>query len=84
MRDVRVQFRAALVVAGDPVRRQSCSAVVAVSRPEVVLAAAGRAAVHQLAAGHRNEAALVAFDDLDVADYELVVNGDAAERLQLV
>ena len=48
----------------------------------MVLAAALRAMGRQLAAGHGHERAVGAFDDLQVADHEAVVERDRAERLE--
>src|SRR4029077_9267511 len=57
-------------------------ALVAEAGAQVVLRAALRAAVGQLAAGHRHERPLGALDDLQVADDEGIVERDRAEGLQ--
>ena len=51
-------------------------------RAQVVLLAAPRAVVGELAARHRQEQPVVAVDELDVADDEGVVEGQRAERLE--
>src|SRR5207302_166774 len=71
---VGVARRAALV--------QLAAALVAEAGAQVVLAAALRAVVGQLAAGHGHERALGPLDDLQVAHHEGVVEGHRAERLK--
>src|SRR5262249_49440241 len=80
--DVGVQLGPAVGVARGPVLVELRAALVAEPRPQVVLAAAARAAVGQLAAGHGHERPLGALDDLQVADDEGVAEGDRAEGLE--
>src|SRR5205823_8988755 len=58
------------------------AALVAEAGAQVVLAAAGMAAVGQFAARHGHERPLGALDDLQVADDEGVVERDRAEGLE--
>src|SRR5919204_435285 len=74
--------RPARGVAGGAVLVQLVAALVAVAGPQVVLVAALAAAVRQLAAGHGHERAFGAFDDLQVAHDEGVVERDRAEGEQ--
>src|SRR5438105_4696376 len=77
--DVGVELGPAVGAAGGAVLVEPAAALVAVPGPQVVLAATAGAAVRQLAAGHGNERALGAFDDLEVADDEAIVKRDRAE-----
>src|SRR6185295_508274 len=84
MGDVGVELEAHVALgargdAGEPVATNE-----AVLGAQVVLAAAAGAALADLAGGHRDEGALLALDDLEVADDEGVVEGDGAERPELV
>jgi hypothetical protein len=58
---------------------ESQAAVVAVTGAEVVFLAAALAAVAELSGGHGEEQAVVAFDQLHVANDERVVEGERAE-----
>ena len=80
--DVGVQLDAAVGVAGGAILVELAAALVAEAGPQMVLAAAAVAAIRQLAAGHGHERALGAFDDLQVADDEGVVERHRAEGLQ--
>src|SRR5262249_41570099 len=77
-----VQLGAALGVADRAVLVEAAAALVAEAAPQVVLRAAVRAAVGELPRRHRDEEALGALDDLQVADHEHVIEGDAAKGLQ--
>src|SRR5262249_4030926 len=76
------QLGPAIHVAGGPVLVEFAAALVAVASPQVVLAATLLAAVGQLAGRHGHERALGAFDDLQIAHDEGVVERDRAEGLQ--
>ena len=60
------------------------AALVAVAGAEVIFFTAAVAVVGELSGGHREEEAVVAVDELDVADDEGVVEGQGAERLEPV
>src|SRR6185503_12330683 len=64
--------------------RDFAAALVAVLRAKVVLRSAAAAPFHDLAGGHGHECAAGALDDLEIADDERVVDGDAAEGAELV
>ena len=56
------------------------AALVAERRTEVVFVVAAVAVRRQLAAGHRDEGAAGAIDDLEVTDDEAMIEGNATER----
>src|SRR5947207_1305017 len=66
--DVGVKLDAAVGVSGGAILVELAATLVAVASPEVILAAAARAAVGQLAAGHGDERALRPLDDFQIAD----------------
>src|SRR5207247_9590014 len=68
MSDVGVELGPAVGAAGGTVFVEAAAALVAETGPQMVLAAALRAAIGQLAAGHGHERTLGAFDDLQVPD----------------
>src|SRR5262249_45683677 len=80
--DVGVELGAAIGVADGAVLVELVTARVAVTGTEVVLAAAGAAAVGELAARHGDEAALGSFDDLPVTHDEGIFGRGCAEGLQ--
>ncbi len=82
MGGVGVELGAAIGIADGALLVELVSAVVAVAGSQMILAAALGAAVSQLAAGHGDEQSFVAFDDLEVTDDKLVVEGDGAECAQ--
>jgi hypothetical protein len=61
---------------------EPAAAVVAEAGAEVILVAAARAVVTELARGHGEEEPVGAFDELHVADDESVVERQRAERLE--
>src|SRR6202012_5284022 len=83
MGDVGVQLGPALGAADGAVLVQPVAALIAEAGPQMVLEAAA-AAVGQLSARHRDEGALEAFDDLEIADDEHVVEGDGTKGLEAV
>jgi hypothetical protein len=90
VRDVGVELHAApvltgavLAILGVPLE-EARAAVIAVGGAIVVLALAPRAALGQLPARHGDERTAGPLDDLQVADHELVIDRDAAERAELV
>src|SRR5262249_17897444 len=82
MSNIGVQLDPAVGVAGGPVLIELATALIAVARPQMILAAATRAAVGELAAGHGHERAFCAFNGLEVAHDEGVVERDRAEGLE--
>src|SRR4029077_7634683 len=82
MRDVRVQLGPAVGAAQRPILVELGAAIIAMARSQVILATAGGAAIGELAARHRHERALGAFDDLQIADDEAIVKRDRAEVLE--
>src|SRR5262249_23662517 len=74
--DVGVELGAAIGVADGAVLVELVTARVAVTGTEVVLAAAGAAAIGELAARHGDEAALGSFDDLQVTHDQGIVERD--------
>src|SRR5262249_2423707 len=84
MRDVGVELDSGFGLADRGGNGQAAAAVVAELGADVVLAGAAGAALGDLPGRHRHEDALLAFDDLEVADDEGVVEGDGAESAELV
>ena len=84
MSDVGIKFRAAIGVVLDIVTTELHAALIAITRLEMVLAAAFVTIRSQLAAGHGNKGTAVAFNDLQIADHEAPVKGNAAESAQAV
>ncbi len=82
MGDVGVELGPPVGVAECAVLVEPAAALVAETAPQVILRATVVAAIGQLARRHRDEEALGALDDLEVADDEHVVEGDAAKGLQ--
>jgi hypothetical protein len=82
MRNVRVQLGPSSLVALGLVRPHPRPTLVAVLRAEVVLAPASRTPRGELPAWHRNEQALGAADNLQVAYHEAPVERDCRKRLQ--
>src|SRR5215203_491823 len=75
--DVGVEPRATALVEPAAVLREARAAVVAVPGTDVVLAGAGGTAIRELATRHRDEEPARPLDDLDVADDDPIVHGDA-------
>ncbi len=79
MGDVGVELGPAVGVAGGPVLVQLVAALIAVTCPQVILAAALLAPVGELSAGHGHERTFGPFDDLEIADDEGIVKRDRAK-----
>src|SRR5262249_12045292 len=73
MRDVGMQLDAAVGVAGGPILIELAAALIAIARPQMVLAAAAWTAVGQLPARHGHKRAFGSFYDFQVADDESIV-----------
>jgi hypothetical protein len=84
VRDVSVEFRSTIVVLDGSIFVQLDAAVVAVTGSKLVLRAAFRAAIRQLAAGHRHEGALHASDDFQIPNDKALVKGDRTKSLQTI
>src|SRR5205085_12633798 len=86
MRDVGVQLETtvaiAVVLAEVAIVIESRAAAVAEACAQMVLLAAALAMIAELARRHGEEQAVGAFDQLDVADDEGVVEGQGTERLE--
>ena len=82
MRNVGIELGAAILVLDGPIFLQPAAALIAIQRTEMVLVAALRAMRGQLAAGHGHERTIGAFDDLQVANHEAIVQRDRTECVQ--
>jgi hypothetical protein len=80
--DVGVELGSPVGVADRSIFVESGAALVAKAAAEVVFGAAMRAPIGEFPRRHRDEETLGALDDLEVANDEHVVKGDAAKGLQ--
>ena len=82
--DVGVEFGSTLVVFDGSIFMQLDSAIVAETGSKLILRAALRAAIRQLAAGHRHEGALHVSDDFQIPNDKALVKGDRTKSLQTI
>ncbi len=80
--DIGVQLRSLVRTPFDVRLFQLDTALIAVRGTQMVLAAATGAVPCQFATGHRDERTVGAFDNLQVAYHEGIVEGDGAESSQ--
>lgn len=84
MRDVGVKFCSPFWISGERLFRQLGAALIAVGGAKVVFKPAVRAVRHQFAARHGDERAAGAFNDLQVANDECVVERNGAKSLKAI
>lgn len=84
MSDIDIQASPSAVVLGKSVAPDGRATLIAKAGPQVVLLTATLAAIRDPPRGHRNEDTARTFNDLEVTDDELVVQGDGAISSQLV
>ena len=84
MRDVGIELRSTGVVFHGSIFEQLDSAIVAETGSKLILRAAFRAAIGQLAAGHRHEGTLGPSDDFQIPDDKALVEGDRTKSLQTI
>ncbi len=84
VRHVRVQLDAHIVGAAVAVFVELLAALVAIASPQVVFGHTRGAVIHELARGHRDEQAVRAVDDLDVANHKAAIQGDGAKAAEAV
>jgi len=84
MGNVRVKLRPFAQGARVTRRRETRATLVAEVRAVMVLFATAATTLHHLATGHSHERPLRSFDDLEIANHEGVVDGDAAKGPEFV
>ena len=82
MGDVSVQLRSSIDVAGCSLLVKTSTTLIAVTSSQVILVATMRTAICQLTAGHGNKETLGPFDDFQISDDKLIVEGDTTERME--
>jgi hypothetical protein len=82
MGDVGIELRAAVGVLGRSPIFKSRATLIAMGRAKMIFHAAFRTMGGELATGHRDERAVAAFDDFQIADDKAIVKGDRTEGLE--